>query len=219
MLRAFGVALMATAFLSSPPVSPGNPVPGGPDPNAARVWSVWQSDGTAWLAATPADVPKDGAVIGWRFSVAADGSAAESPGGDQPAFDQVCGKQAAASGQKRVAVQVDFGDAASDAYPGDTPPAQGLLKCVSGAENASAAQLLALAADAKVNPQGEVVAVDDYPAKEKGGAAPTPAAGGSQGGGLPLTWILGGAGALVLVAGGAVVATRRRAKAPVRSGG
>ncbi|MFG1701686.1 SCO2322 family protein [Nonomuraea sp. M3C6] len=232
MLRAYrvaaGVALGAAAFLSlpfsalaSPSIDPNDPVPGAADPNATRVWSVWQSDGTAWLAATAKDAPPDGSVIGWRFSVALDGArapAAESPGGDQPSFQAVCGKDAAASGHKRVVVAVDFGDGDADAYPGDRPPAQGAVKCVAGAEDATTAQLLASAARVRVNAQGDVVTVDDYPAREKGGtdlgAATAPAA--DQGGGPPIALIAGGAGALALLAGGAVVATRRRAKSPAR---
>ncbi|MGP3913703.1 SCO2322 family protein [Nonomuraea sp. 10N515B] len=225
MLRAYrvaaGVALGAAAFLSlpssalaSPSINPNAPLPGVADPHATRLWSVWQSDGTAWLATAAGDTPADGSVIGWRFSAAPDGAASESPGGDLPAFETVCGKDAAASGHKRVAVAVDFGDGDTDAYPGDQPPAQGVLTCVAGTEDATTAQLLATAAKVRVNGQGDVVAVNDYPAKEKGGTqltAAAPAAGGG-GGGVPVALIAGGAGALALIAGGAVVATRRRAK-------
>ncbi|MGI5292589.1 SCO2322 family protein [Nonomuraea polychroma] len=230
MLRACrvaaGVALGAAAFLflpfsalASPSIDPQDPLPGAADPNATRLWSVWQSDGTAWLAASAGDAPPDGSVIGWRFSAAPDGAASESPGGDLPAFETACGKDAAASGHKRVAVAVDFGDGDTDAYPGDQPPAQGVLTCVAGAEDATAAQLLAAAAKVRVNGQGEVVAVNDYPAQEKGGApltAPVPAADGASG--PPIALIAGGAGALALLGGGAVIATRRRTKPSVPAG-
>lgn len=222
MLRAFGVAgfaiaatlLISTPALAEPPVAPNAPIPGAPDPNAKRLWSVWQSDGTAWLAATAKDVPDHGAVIGWRFSASPDGIAAESPGGEIPDFAAVCGKDPAASGHKQIAIAVDFGDGDTDAYPGDQPPSAPLLTCVNGAENATATQLLALAAKARVDGEN-VVAVNDYPAKEKGGAevgAPTAGAQPAEEGGLPMGWILGGAGALVLLGGGAFAATRRRAK-------
>ncbi|TMR07970.1 hypothetical protein ETD86_49750 [Nonomuraea turkmeniaca] len=239
MLRAYrvaaGAALGAAAFLSlpssalaapsalsalaAPSIDPHGPLPGAADPHATRLWSVWQSDGTAWLATAAGDTPADGSVIGWRFSAAPDGAASESPGGDLPAFETVCGKDPAASGHKRVAVVVDFGDGDTDAYPGDQPPAQGTLKCVAGAKDATAAQLLATAAKVRVNGQGDVVAVNDYPAKEKDGtqlasAAPAP----DGGGGLPVGLIAGGAGVLALIAGGAVVATRRRAKPSVPAG-
>ncbi|MFI7634860.1 SCO2322 family protein [Nonomuraea sp. NPDC049400] len=215
MLRAYrvaaGAALGAAALLSFPHSAPA-------DPGAARTWSVRQSDGTAWLAATAGDSPPDGSVLGWRFSVAPDGAAGESPGGDLPSFQAVCGKDAAASGHKRVVVAVDFGDGDADAYPGERPPGQGLLKCVAGAENATAAQLLASAAKVRVNGQGAVVAVADYPSREKGGTELTAAAAGSRPG-LPITLIAGGAGALALLAGGAVAATRRRSRTAGRRPG
>ncbi|MEU8249459.1 SCO2322 family protein [Nonomuraea sp. NPDC048916] len=229
MLRAFrvaaGAALVAAAFLLSPlpasasaPIMPSGPVPGGPDPNAPRLWSVWRSDGTAWLAVSARDVPSDGSVVGWRFSASPDGTATEPPGGDLPGFEAVCGKDAAVSGHKRVVVTVDFGDGDTDAYPGDQPPAQGLLKCVAAAENASTAQLLASVARVRADAEGAVVAVDDYPARQKGGAEQDVAVSSSgPAGGPPLALILGGAGVLVLLAGGAVVATRRRSRSPAHS--
>lgn len=230
MLRArrvaAGVALTAAALLSlpcpalaSPSIDPGGPVPGAADPNAVRLWSVWQSDGTAWLATASKDVPRDGSVVGWRFSASPDGTASEPPGGELTSYESVCGGSAATSGHKRVAVVVDFGDADADAYPGDRPPAGGVLRCVAGAENATAAQLLASAAKVRVNAQGDVVAVGDYPAQAKGGTGlvTTPDA---PDGGPSLTLIAGGAGALLLLGGGAAVATRRRStsrKSSVRS--
>ncbi|TDE54518.1 hypothetical protein E1295_15435 [Nonomuraea mesophila] len=219
MPRAFrvatGVALGAATLiflpcpaLAAPPVTPGDPVPG-----AARGWSVWQSDGTAWLAAAAGDSPPDGSFIGWRFSAAPDGG--EPPGGELPSFQAVCGRDTAASGHKRVAVAVDFGQAGSDAYPGERPPAAPAVTCVAGAESATSAGLLASTARVRVDAGGDVVAVDDYPAREKGGTAltATPAAAGSAAGGPPVMVIAGGAGVLVLLGGGALVATRRRTTA------
>ncbi|MEO3803310.1 SCO2322 family protein [Nonomuraea sp. B1E8] len=228
MLRAFrvaaGVALGAAASVSlpcsaiaAPPVSPGDPVPGAADPGAARGWSVWQSDGTAWLAAAPGDSPPDGSVIGWRFSAAPDGTAGEPPAGELPSFQAVCGKDTAASGHKRVVVAVDFGEAGSDAYPGERPPAEPSATCVAGAESATAARLLASVGRVRVNAGGDVVAVDDYPGGEKGGAALDAAVPAASEGGAPATLIAGGAGVLALLAGGALVATRRRTT--VKAGG
>ncbi|WP_336210611.1 SCO2322 family protein [Nonomuraea sp. LPB2021202275-12-8] len=218
MLRAYlvaaGAVLGAAALLSSPtPASAST----GRDPGAARLWSVWQSDGTAWLGTTARDVPPDGSVVGWRFAASPDGTASEPPGGDQPAFQAVCGMDTAASGHKRVVVVVDFGDADSDAYPGDRPPAGDLLECVTAAEDATSAQLLASAARTRANTAGDVVSIDGYPAKERGGSdlgAAEPAAAPS--GGPPLTLLLAGAGALALLGGGTVVATRRRSRSPAR---
>ncbi|MEV4010048.1 SCO2322 family protein [Nonomuraea angiospora] len=214
MLRAYrvaaGVALGAAALLSFPSAALAGP-------GVPRTWSAWQSDGTAWLAVTADAAPPDGSVIGWRFSVAPDGARGESPGGDLPSFQAVCGKDAAGSGHKRVVVAVDFGDGEADAYPGEQAPGQIAPKCVAGAENATAAQLLASTAKVRVNAQGAVVAVADYPSREKGGTELTAAAASAApaGSGLPITLIATGAGALALLAGGAVAATRRRSRTGV----
>ncbi|MFE0147515.1 SCO2322 family protein [Nonomuraea sp. NPDC059007] len=212
---AAALTLLTVPALGTSPVSPGGPVPGAPDPNAVRIWSVWVSDGTAWLAAAPADVPSDGDVVGWRFAASPDGTAAEPPSGELAGFTAVCGQQAGGDG-KRVAVLVDFGDADNDAYPGERPLAP-IRTCVRGAAEATAAQLLAQAARTRVDAQGRVVAVNDYPAQEKGGTEASAPAGASSSGGPPLPLILGGAGVLVLLAGGALVATRRRARPAAHS--
>lgn len=178
-----------------------------------RLWSVWQSDGTAWLAVTARDVPPDGSVVGWRFSAAPDASASEPPGGELPSFQSVCGQDTAGSGHKRVALAVDFGDDA-DARPGDRPPAQDVLRCVAGVEDATTAQLLASAARVRVNAQGEVVAVTDHPPGETDGTilAPAPAMGSPIG--SPVLLVAGGVGTLLLLAGGTIIATRRRSGTP-----
>ncbi|WP_188192934.1 SCO2322 family protein [Nonomuraea sp. SYSU D8015] len=219
---AAGVALGAAALLSvplsavaSPSAASATPLPGAGDPDAMRVWSVWQSDGTAWLASSAGYSPPDGAVIGWRFSAAPDGAASESPGGELPSFEGVCGADPAGSGHKRVAVAVDFGDADTDAYPGERPPGRQVVRCVAGAEDATAARLLASAAKVRVDGQGDVVAVNDYPARQKGGAAVTAAAPAAvSGDGLPIALIAGGVGALALLGGTAVAATRHHRRKP-----
>ncbi|MFI9836668.1 SCO2322 family protein [Nonomuraea sp. NPDC051941] len=214
MLRAYrvaaGVALGAAAFLSLPSSALA-------DPGVPRTWSAWQSDGTAWLAVTADAAPPDGSVIGWRFSVAPDGARGESPGGDLPSFQAVCGRDAAGSGHKRVVVAVDFGDGEADAYPGERAPGQSAPKCVAGAEDATAAQLLASTAKVRVNAQGAVVAVADYPFRERGGTelAAAAASAAPSGSGLPITLVAAGAGAIALLAGGAVAATRRRSRTRV----
>ncbi|MEV4164056.1 SCO2322 family protein [Nonomuraea dietziae] len=210
MLRAFGLACAAAFFFAAPALA--EPAPTGPDPDAARMWSYWQSDGTAWLSGQAGTAARDGSVIGWRFAATPDGSAAESPRGDLPAFDQVCGKEPATSGHQRVAVVVDFGDAETDAYPGEQPPAA-LTRCVSGAEGATGVDLLALAGRVRAEGPGEVLSVNDYPARAKGGSEVAAAPSEPAEGGLPVLWIAGGAGAAVLLAGGVLVARRSRGRA------
>ncbi|MFD1938003.1 SCO2322 family protein [Nonomuraea mangrovi] len=208
MLRALGLACAAALLVSAPAFA--DPAPGAPDPNAARLWSYWQSDGTAWLSGQADAAVRDGSVIGWRFAAAPDGSAAESPGGELPAFDQICGKEPAASGHQRVALVIDFGDTGTDAYPGERPPAP-VTTCVAGAEGATGMQALALAARVRAESSGTVLAVNDYPARAKGGAAPAPSP--AQDGGPPVLWIAGGVAAVAIVGGGVLVARRSRGRA------
>ncbi|MDF5758518.1 SCO2322 family protein [Spongiactinospora sp. TRM90649] len=194
------------------------PVPGAPDPDAPRAWSFWESDGTAWLTAQkPAGdtVPADGSAIGWRFAALSDGVAAEAPGGDVPAFEAVCGGQTAASGSKRVAVTVDYGDAQGDAWPGETPPDGPLTKCVVTGEGATGIQVLASVARPRVNGTGQVVAIDSYPAREKdAGRDVVPAAGAAtdtetETGGPSLALILAGIAVVALPATAVLFLTRR----------
>ncbi|YCK40627.1 SCO2322 family protein [Actinomadura sp. ATCC 39365] len=224
VLGAAAVLLLPSSALGSPSSRPGGPVPGtAAEPGAVRLWGVWRSDGTAWLASTAAYEPADGSVVGWRFTVSADGSAGEPPGGELPSFPAVCVQDAAGSGHKRVAVAVDFGDGEGDVPPGDRPPAHPLLRCVTGAEDATAAQLPASAARVGVNGRGEVVSVSGYPSQGAGtvpsqetDAAGRAAAPASAPGGSPALLITGGAGALLLIGGGAALAARRRPGRPGR---
>ncbi|MEO3789817.1 hypothetical protein ABGB14_06370 [Nonomuraea sp. B10E15] len=141
-----------------------------------------------------------------------------TPAGELPSFQALCGKDTAGSGHKRVVVAVDFGEAGTDAYPGEHPPAEPSATCVAGAESATTARLLASMAGVRVNAGGDVVAVDGYPGREKGGTALDGALPETASeGGVPVTWIAGGAGVLALLGGGALVAARRRTT--VKAGG
>ncbi|MER6577181.1 SCO2322 family protein [Nonomuraea sp. NPDC001023] len=236
MLRAGRVAaavvLGAAAVLLLPSSALGSPSsrPAGPAPEVVRLWGVWRSDGTAWLASTAAYEPADGSVVGWRFAVSADGAVGEPPGGELPSFPAVCVQDAAGSGHKRVVVAVDFGDGEGDVPPGDRPPAHPLLRCVTGAEDATAAQLLAAAARVGVNGRGEVVSVSGYPSRGAGtvpsGSAESAPSGepdvaeraaepASAPGGIPAPLIAAAAGVLLLVGAGTALAARRR---PGRAG-
>jgi hypothetical protein len=130
---------------------------------AYRFWGYFQWDGTTWVFArqAPAEtVPADGAVEGWRFAVG-DEAATKLPraAGD---FALICGDTAAADGQKRVAVVVDYGtpaDAAEGA--GEPPAARGACAVVD--EQATGSETLAAVADQRVE-NGLVCGVDGWPA-------------------------------------------------------
>lgn len=186
-----------------------------PGPDTPRAWTFWQSDGLAWLLPESTGVPQDGSVIGWRFGVSPDGTGTDSPR-EVPAFDDVCGKQAATSGQKRVVLAVDYGDGEVDAYPGDTPPAS-TVTCVVAPESATSLQLLSSdTTRPRVDETGNVLAVSGYPAKNTttGRELPVsqaaPASPAAEEGGVPVLLIAGGAAA-VAAGAGVFFLLRRRA--------
>ncbi|TKK80962.1 hypothetical protein FDA94_34750 [Herbidospora galbida] len=177
-----------------------------PGPDTPRQWTFWQSDGLAWLAPETGAVPEDGSVIGWRFGVSPDGAGTDSPR-EVPLFDDVCGTQAATSGQKRVVLAVDFGDGEVDAYPGDTPP-QSTVTCVVAPSAATSLQLLSSETTRpRVDDTGNVLAVSGYPAKNNATgrelpisrAAGAPSAPAPEEGGAPVLLVAGG---VVAVAAG-----------------
>lgn len=214
------VGLTLTAALAlAPAAAAAAPGPGAADPDAPRAWSAWLSDGVAWLeAADAAFVPQDRQVVGWRFAASPDGLTADAPR-QVPDFEEVCGGQAAPAGQKRVAVAVDFGDAETDAYPGETPPADAQrVRCVVAPQDATGLQLLPALARPRVNGEGRLVALDGYPARSAGDgtevAAPAAATAQENGGGSALPLLLGGGAAVLAGAGALSLARRRRSRHP-----
>jgi hypothetical protein len=113
-------------------------------------------------------VPDDGAIEAYRYAAPADFESPNLPRADlsELTFDAVCGESAAESGQKRVAVLVDYGVEA-DAPDGETPgePESG---CAVVGEDASGLQVLsAVATDVRTEKQSfgpALCAVNGYPA-------------------------------------------------------
>lgn len=158
-----------------------------------RYWSFWEGSGSGWTyqqSGPNTFVPADGSVDGWRFGVSADSSAAEKPR-SAPDFATACADTPAVSGKKRVAVVIDYGTAA-DSGSDTTPPAE-LTRCVTLAEDASSAQLLAqVSPPLRYDSNGILCAITGYPQSGcgqvvSGAAATAPAAGGSSAGSAPAT--------------------------------
>ncbi|WP_311203277.1 SCO2322 family protein [Streptomyces gossypii] len=177
--------------------------------------------------------PDDGAVVGFRFSVSEDSADAAKPRGAAD-FDAICADTPEKSGSKRIALVVDFGTAA-DARSGEQPP-EARTACARVGGDASAAD--ALAAEVKplrYSSDALLCAIAGYPesgcgeqvsgsGKDADGAdgaqgkqdarSPDDSAasdGGGDGGGLPTgLGVAAGAGAVLLLAAGAVWQSRRR---------
>lgn len=146
--------------------------------SAYRYWSYWwgQADG-GWTYASmgaPSTQPKDGAVEGWRFAISGDGPSSARAPRTQANMATLCPDlKAAPSGQKRVAVVLDFGTAA-EAPRGESPP-PARVACVVVPSSANGVQVLAAATSIR-SKDGLVCALSGYPQAECATAvATTPA--------------------------------------------
>ncbi|MFD1828330.1 SCO2322 family protein [Streptomyces desertarenae] len=193
-----------------------------------RYWSFWEREGGAWTYATqgPGTLrPGDGDVLGFRFAVSEDSAEADQPRGEA-SFEAICGGTGAEPGAKRIALSVDFGEAA-DAPSGETPP-EGRTACAVVPEDGTAAE--ALAAGLKPLRYGSgalLCAIAGYPrtgcgeqvsgSGRSGGApsagtaaGPSGDASGADSGGGPSVGLLVGAGAVAVLGAAAVRQARRR---------
>jgi hypothetical protein len=178
-------------------------------------WGYWQADGAKWAFAQtgPASAhPKDGGVEGWRFAKSSGESG--TPPRTAPDFDAICGSTAEKAGSKRVAVVLDYGEAA-DAPSGATPPAA-KTACASVPEKATGSDVLAKVARPQTDKSGLVCAIDAFGtcavAAPSSSSSPSaaPAARKRSAGSTAVSVVIGVI--LVLAAGGSMMAVRRRAK-------
>ncbi|MGW1769665.1 SCO2322 family protein [Streptomyces sp. NPDC002073] len=195
-----------------------------------RYWSFWDGVGGRWTYASqgPSLVrPADGDTVGFRFSVSEDSADSSKPR-SAPDFAKICAATPAEDDRKRVALVIDFGEAA-DAPPGETPPtAAPRTACASVPPAASAAEALAsVAKPLRYNSAALLCAISGYPRQGCGdqvaarepastpgtspGTAPgtAPTAESDDGGG-PSLGLLAGIAAVLALAAAAVLQSRRR---------
>ncbi|GAA2442129.1 SCO2322 family protein [Streptomyces macrosporus] len=194
-----------------------------------RYWSFWERDGREWTYATqgPGTLrPEDGAVLGFRFAVSEDSGDADAPRG-RADFEAICGTTEPRSGEKRIALDVDFGTAA-DAPSGETPP-KARTACAVVPEDGTAADALAAAFEPlRYDSSAILCAIAGYPrtgcgeqvssdgaASDKATSdAATDEAGaadeGGTGDGGPSTGLLGGVALVAALGAAAVWQARRR---------
>jgi hypothetical protein len=136
-----------------------------------RYWGYYQLTDGAWTFAQkgPAETnPADGSVEGWRWAVTEESGTPPRTPRVVPAFEQVCGGDAAPSGTKRVGVVIDYGRTV-DADGTATPPAP-TSACAVVAVAATGAEVLAAVASVRTGDAGLVCGVNGYPATGCGGA-------------------------------------------------
>jgi len=201
-----------------------------------RFWGYYQWSSGQWAFSQKGSdgvVPADGAVEGWRYAVGGAKPRVPRAAGD---FEAICGKTAAETGKKRVALVVDPGTP-EDASSGETPgPATGT--CVVTDPKANGAKILAAVAPVRIE-KGLTCGIAGYPAKGCGdpvknikvpatdapvtlqigaavgaapAAAPSPVASSSssEDDGAPWGGIIIAAAVVVVLAGGGLFLSRRR---------
>lgn len=225
------VAVVAAVLLGTfvgPLVGPAHAAPG------YRYWNYFHvtADGYTFATTGPSGfVPDDGSVEAYRYGLSPGASGLEprTPAATYAVADLCAGRQAG-SGQKRVGVLLDYGTAADAPDGGRVPEPK--AACAVVPTEANGQQVLDAVSDLRVEDQlvcgidgyptaGCSVTVDDPPAvpPEETVDFAVPAAdqtddragdrSGDQSGGF--SWSLAGAAVLVAVlAGGAVVLSRRR---------
>jgi hypothetical protein len=215
--RSGGLAALIFGLVASLVISSAAPA----SADATAFWGYWQADGSKWAFAQtgPATAhPKDGAVEGWRFAKSS-GNTGTPPRGE-PDFAKVCGSTPAKAGSERVAVVIDYGDAA-DAPAGATPPAA-KASCAVVPEHSTGSVILAKVAGMRADKSGLICAIDAF-GPCGGAAAPSSSASSASSAsakapaakkkGAGSTALSIGIGLiLILAAGGSMMAVRRRAK-------
>ena len=147
-------------------------IPAGAAQAAAyRYWGYYQLNGTTWSFATKGPdqtTPADGSVEGWRFAVGT-ASSTRYPRAT-PTFDDLCGHTKAATGEKRVAVVIDYGRAADTADNSEPPKPVG--KCAVVATAATGLEVLSKVAEVR-SAKGLICGIDGFPASGCGDAVKT----------------------------------------------
>nr|WP_203643143.1 SCO2322 family protein [Streptomyces sp. SID14478] len=188
-----------------------------------RYWSFWERDGGAWTYATAGPsqtTPSDGDVQGFRFAVSADSKDATQPRGAAD-FAAICADTPARSGDKRVALVVDFGTAA-DAPHGESPPAPRTACARVGKDATSADALASVAKPLRYDSNALLCAISGYPEagcgeqvasqdaqKQDAQQTESPAAKKPSGSG-PSVGVLAGVAVVALLGVGAIWQAKRR---------
>ncbi|MET8780757.1 SCO2322 family protein [Streptomyces sp. NPDC004589] len=179
-----------------------------------RYWSFWERDGGHWTYATqgPSTArPADGDVQGFRFAVSEDSADATAPRGAAD-FDAVCDGTPARSGQKRVALVIDFGSP-SDAGSGETPPAARTACARIPGDATTADALAAVAGPLRYDTNALLCAIAGYPRQgcgEQVAAEKHPARTEDEPHHGPSVGVFAGVAAVVVLGAAALWQARRR---------
>jgi len=137
-----------------------------------RYWTYWHGTSTGGWTFSPVGAtyrPADKSVEGWRFAVS--GTAASTQPRMPASFSVICAGRTATSGNKLVALVVDYGTA-TEAPPGEQPPYPApRTYCADVAQTANAYAILQLyspGAGGIRSSGGLICGIHGYPARECG---------------------------------------------------
>ncbi len=219
------VAIPAAAAETSPPTtaasaSPAATAPGNSD--ALYVfWSEWTTPGSGnWVfsqSGAASQTPANGTVQGFRYGVGSTPTMSEQPRAEGN-FVAICGGSAPPSGQKRIAVVIDYGTAA-EAPRGATPP-QTKSACATVATASNGLQILSSVSSIRQDPNGMVCGIGGYPPSgcgyqitmaqlQSGASAPAVPATSSAANSW-LSFAIGAIVILIIVVVGVLIARRRK---------
>jgi hypothetical protein len=144
---------------------------------AYRYWGYFHLTKGAWTFAQTGPgqaVPADGSVEGWRFAVA-DESSMRTPRAT-PTFESLCAGTSLTAGHKRVGLVIDFGRAADGTDGAKTPPAA-KATCVAVPTKATGSDVLVAAGATLRLDKALTCGINGWPAAGCGDpVAPVPAA-------------------------------------------
>lgn len=129
-----------------------------------RYWGYFHVTKGAWAFAQtgPAQViPADGSVDGWRFAVA-DESSMRTPRAT-PTFESICAGTALTAGHKRVGLVIDFGRPGDTADGAKLPPAA-QATCVAVPTKATGSDVLVAAGNTLRLDKALTCGIDGWPA-------------------------------------------------------
>jgi len=146
-----------------------------------RYWTYWLGGSGSWEFSTRgADrVPADGTVDGWRFAISVEAASSSTPRVSS-SFDAICGDTEPVANRKRIGLVLDFGTA-TEAPPGDSPPATTVARCVVVPTTANAYEVLVATTSIRVD-DGMVCGIAGYPSSGCGESVPDPKPSKDDGG-------------------------------------
>ena len=140
-----------------------------------RYWGYFQAapDSTKWKAAMtgPTVDVADGAVEGWSFVFSSDDVPSQAPT-VKANFKKICGSTKADSDTKRIAVVIDFGNAAY--APTGEKVKKTIVRCIRTAKESQGIDVLAQAVKLRFDSSGLLCGINGYPKRECGVEIQTP---------------------------------------------